>query len=169
MSVLSAADILARLAERGLQVRLGDDGTPRIAGPSDQVTPVLRETLTRHRARIIAYLAETDEAWRRMRDAIAERAAEQTPAPTQAEAMASWRAGAEGREWLHRDGTVMDGSGDWPPQAVYWWRRHGGPWVPVEGRTPHCSQVRPGEPYSLVECETTRCPGCREAGHAVVG
>lgn len=51
---MSGADYLLQvLAERGLSVAVGGDGTPRLRGPASEVTPALREMLALWRDELI--------------------------------------------------------------------------------------------------------------------
>jgi hypothetical protein len=51
-------EVIAVLRERGFTLRLEDDGTPIIRGPTNEATPRLMKVLAIHRERIIARLRQ---------------------------------------------------------------------------------------------------------------
>ncbi len=109
--------LLSAVHDRGLKLRLGEDGQPRVSGPKDQLTPALLGALKAFRREIVERLGGK-------------------PAPPAPEVLPP-------REWLWQGGHRYTeqpadagyGRADWHPAGAWWVRRQGdSAWHQLPGR-----------------------------------
>jgi hypothetical protein len=102
--ILTLAELLEDLRNRGLKLLLRPDGTPFLRGDKAEVTSLLLQVLQLRRDEIVAYLQQQGAS-----------------------------SVVEGREWFWRDGrrhheAATDehfGDRTWHPEGAWWWRFQG--------------------------------------------